>query len=74
MARNLQKFGARLSRGTTLRTAPPALGSALFGRGSDFLQTPSRGEGGLARRASWGPELLGWTLRPGPIFQLRLTG
>eukprot|EP00969_Alexandrium_andersonii_P010849 472334-Alexandrium_andersonii.AAC.1 len=40
-----------------------------------FKQTPSRGEGRLARRASWGRDLLGWILgRPGqPVSYTHLT-
>eukprot|EP00969_Alexandrium_andersonii_P373667 15484557-Alexandrium_andersonii.AAC.1 len=34
--------------------------------GSEFLQSSSRGEGRLARRASWDRELPGRSLRLGP--------
>eukprot|EP00969_Alexandrium_andersonii_P145866 6451636-Alexandrium_andersonii.AAC.1 len=42
----------------------------LESAGSGILQTPSRGEGRLACRASWDRELPGWILRP----RLTLTG
>eukprot|EP00969_Alexandrium_andersonii_P363442 15461958-Alexandrium_andersonii.AAC.1 len=41
---------------------PGAAGARLWRAGSEFPQIPSRGEGCLARRASWGHELPGWLL------------
>eukprot|EP00969_Alexandrium_andersonii_P278601 12314640-Alexandrium_andersonii.AAC.1 len=42
-----------------------ASGARLWkGGGSEFLQISSRGEGSLARRASWDRELPGRILRP----------
>eukprot|EP00969_Alexandrium_andersonii_P267584 11825619-Alexandrium_andersonii.AAC.1 len=55
------------------RGAPHSADSEFIGElwicivvGSEFPQTPSRGEGRLARRTSWDRDLLGWMLVPGP--------
>eukprot|EP00969_Alexandrium_andersonii_P177363 7843422-Alexandrium_andersonii.AAC.1 len=43
--------------------------SSVSGKwGSEFLQVPNRGEGRLARRASWDRDLSGRILRPRPIL------
>eukprot|EP00969_Alexandrium_andersonii_P192715 8512870-Alexandrium_andersonii.AAC.1 len=46
----------------------------VVGGGSEFVQIPSRGEGRLARRASWDRDLPGWILRPGPSLTRGLNG
>eukprot|EP00969_Alexandrium_andersonii_P275523 12176182-Alexandrium_andersonii.AAC.1 len=55
--------------GAALRAARPALRSAPWGL--RISVTPSRGEGPLARLASWDCDLPGWIFGPVPILDRR---
>eukprot|EP00969_Alexandrium_andersonii_P144399 6385446-Alexandrium_andersonii.AAC.1 len=66
-ARNLRKFGAPLSISRRRRrraSRRPSGAQICVAGGSKFLQIPSRGEGRLARLASWDRHLPGWILGP----------
>eukprot|EP00969_Alexandrium_andersonii_P115709 5116773-Alexandrium_andersonii.AAC.1 len=69
VSRDLMTEVCRNLETPTTQIRAPASTSGKWG--SELLQIPSRGEGRLARRASWDRELPGWILGPGADFDQR---